>query len=235
MGGGLGLLGRRNGLTCDSMVSAQIVLADGRFIDCNTDREPDLYWALRGAGGGQLGVVTSFVFTTIAEPRVDGDHAGLRHGGDVRGAVDVAAPGDHRAVGLDGVPVSYPAAIALTSDWAAVGTSVCPEVLSPQAVTVPEVDTGAAPAAGAPTASPAPITAVATAAPTIRRTGFSKLSRCMVGFLPDEARRRRADRRPEGRRAGRGRAAVEGCTVEVVNDDPRRPPASEQSGCPIAD
>lgn len=68
MGGGLGLLGRRHGLTCDSLVSVQVVLADGSFVACDADREPDLYWALRGAGGGQFGVVTSLVFTTIAEP-----------------------------------------------------------------------------------------------------------------------------------------------------------------------
>jgi FAD/FMN-containing dehydrogenase len=68
LGGGLGLLGRRHGLTCDSLVSAQVVLADGRLVDCDANREPDLFWALRGAGGGQLGVVTSFVFTTVPEP-----------------------------------------------------------------------------------------------------------------------------------------------------------------------
>jgi FAD/FMN-containing dehydrogenase len=72
LGGGLGLLGRRHGLTCDSLVSVQVVLPDGRLLDCDTDREPDLYWALCGAGGGQIGVVTSFVFTTVAEPRTTG-------------------------------------------------------------------------------------------------------------------------------------------------------------------
>jgi FAD/FMN-containing dehydrogenase len=68
LGGGLGLLGRRHGLTCDSLVSAQVVLPDGRLVECDADREPDLFWALRGAGGGQLGVVTSFAFTTVPEP-----------------------------------------------------------------------------------------------------------------------------------------------------------------------
>ena len=69
LGGGLGLLGRLHGLTCDALLSAQVVLADGRVVDCDLDREPELFWALRGAGGGQFGVATSLVFATVAEPR----------------------------------------------------------------------------------------------------------------------------------------------------------------------
>jgi FAD/FMN-containing dehydrogenase len=68
LGGGIGLLGRRYGLTCDHLIGAQIVLADATVIDCDADREPDLFWALRGAGGGQFGVVTTLRFATVPEP-----------------------------------------------------------------------------------------------------------------------------------------------------------------------
>lgn len=68
LGGGIGLLGREHGLTCDRLVGAQVVLPDGSVVDCDHDHEPDLFWGLRGAGGGQFGVVTSLRLDTVPEP-----------------------------------------------------------------------------------------------------------------------------------------------------------------------
>lgn len=70
LGGGVGVLTRALGVTCDAVTSMQVVTADGTQRTASAQEEPDLYWALRGGGGGHLGVVTSFVLDTGEAPTI---------------------------------------------------------------------------------------------------------------------------------------------------------------------
>ncbi|MFI6499442.1 FAD-binding oxidoreductase [Nonomuraea typhae] len=70
LGGGIGTVGRRYGLTADNLREADVVLADGRAVTCGPSSHSGLFFALRGAGAGNFGIVTSLTFDTHPAPDV---------------------------------------------------------------------------------------------------------------------------------------------------------------------
>ena len=64
LGGGQGVVGRKFGLTCDSIRALRMVTASGDIVTCDAGTNADLFWACRGGGGGNFGIVTSFTFAT---------------------------------------------------------------------------------------------------------------------------------------------------------------------------
>lgn len=70
LGGGVGIFSRRYGLTCDQLAAVRIVTADGLVLNCDRSHHEDLFWACQGGGGGNFGIVTSFVFDVHPLPPI---------------------------------------------------------------------------------------------------------------------------------------------------------------------
>ncbi len=113
LSGGHGYLSRQYGLAIDNLLEADVVLADGRFVTASETQNADLFWALRG-GGGNFGVVTSFVFRT--------NPADVLYGGPIAYAIEdaedimrwyrdfqaKAPPEFYVFLGLQGIPPTAP-------------------------------------------------------------------------------------------------------------------------------
>ena len=126
LGGGLGLLGRSAGLTCDQLTGAQAVLANGRVVECDEHHDADLFWALRGAGGGSVAAVTSLRLRTLAEPSATSFRLTwpARHAAAVAEAWQAWAPNGPDALAASlllnaGADASQPVTVAVTGTMVA--------------------------------------------------------------------------------------------------------------------
>lgn len=75
LGGGFGIADRLYGLTCDALLEAEVVTVQGEVLRCNAEINPELFWGLKGGGGGQFAIVTRFKFQTFATTDILSCHA----------------------------------------------------------------------------------------------------------------------------------------------------------------
>ena len=116
LGGGMGYLARPFGFSCDNLLSADVVTADGRFVTCSEEEERDLFWAVRG-GGGNFGVVTSFEFRLHAVREIFGGPTFFRlEGGVLQGFRDWIAGAPEPLGALFGMTIAAPLPF-LPEEW----------------------------------------------------------------------------------------------------------------------
>jgi FAD/FMN-containing dehydrogenase len=122
LGGGLGYLARSCGLSCDNLLSADVVIADGSFVTCSETEHADLFWAIRG-GGGNFGVVTSFEYRLHPVADILGGPTFFPLDGDVlRGYRDLMSEAPEELGALLGLTLAPPAPFIL-EEWH--GKPVC--------------------------------------------------------------------------------------------------------------
>ena len=116
VGGGMGHLARRCGLSCDNLLAADVVTADGSLQHCSEHEQPDLFWALRG-GGGNFGVVTSFEYRLHPVADILGGPTFYPLDDDIiRGYLDVLADAPDELGLILGI-VQAPPAPFVTEEW----------------------------------------------------------------------------------------------------------------------
>ena len=108
LGGGVGFLVRRHGLTIDNLLAAELVTADGQILEVDDERHPDLFWAIRG-GGGNFGVATRFKFRLHELPSIVGGMLLLPGSPEViEGLVAAAAAAPERLSMIANIMVAPP-------------------------------------------------------------------------------------------------------------------------------
>jgi FAD/FMN-containing dehydrogenase len=133
--GGIGFLARSSGLTIDHVVAADVVLADGRVVRADAETNPDLFWALRGAGGN-FGIVTAFeleanelppvVFSTTVVDAADTASVVERWGAAVEAAPRALTSLLHVFAQRDGAPVAQIVSVFASDDAEAAAAALTP-------------------------------------------------------------------------------------------------------------